>query len=384
MTTVPRYVFIETLKTFLIAAAVILFILLMVGGAQQGMRHGLPPRVIAQVLPYLVPEMLRFALPGCLLFAVCSVFGRMSATNEILAVKAAGVNPSQLIWPIIALSCLLSLFTYQLYDVCAIWARPGLKHTMVTSTDEIIYGYLKSNKSFANDRLSIAVKDVDQRNLIQPVIHLFDGATDKGPVTFSADRASLDCSAENNTLQFTCYHGWVEVGDEASFTFKGIWTNEIDLPPSGRDDIDRASPAALKVIELAPQARRESKLLRELKQQQRVETDDEVADELERNVQWHEERLYRLQAETPRRFSNGFACLCFVMVGIPVAIWQKSSDNVGVFFMCFGPILLVYYPLLVVGENMARDGILPAATVWLADGVLFGVGLLLMRWQVRS
>ena len=91
-----------------------------------------------------------------------------------------------------------------------------------------------------------------------------------------------------------------------------------------------------------------------------------------------------MQAETQRRLSNGFACLCFALVGIPVAIWQKSSDNIGVFFLCFGPILLVYYPLLVVGENLARDGHWPHLTVWLADGLLLVVGLLLMRWQVRS
>ena len=382
MTTVPRYVLIETLKTFLIAAAVILFILLMVGGAQQGMRHGLPPRVIAQVLPYLVPEMMRFALPGCLLFAVCSVFGRLSAGNEILAIKAAGVNPSQLIWPIVVLACVLSLLTFQLYDVCAIWARPGLKRTMITSTDEIIYGYLNSNKSFANNRLSIAVKDVKDKNLIQPVIHVFEGAVEKKPVTFSAERASLNCSKENNTLQFTCYHGWVEVGDEASFTFKGIWTNEIDLPPSGRDDINGASPAALKITELASQARRETKLIRELKQQDVAQIEE--PEKVEQEIGYRQERLYRLRAEAPRRFSNGFACLCFVMVGIPVAIWQKSADNMGVFFLCFGPILLVYYPLLVVGENLARDGLWPSATVWLADVVLFTVGIVLMRWQMRS
>ncbi len=67
------------LMTFCVAVLVILACLLMVGGAQQGIRFGLPPRIIGQVLPFLVPEMLRFAFPGYLLFAVCSVFGRMSA-----------------------------------------------------------------------------------------------------------------------------------------------------------------------------------------------------------------------------------------------------------------------------------------------------------------
>ncbi|HUG69464.1 MAG TPA: LptF/LptG family permease [Pirellulaceae bacterium] len=382
MTTVPRYVLLETLKTFCVAAVVILFILLMVGGAQQGARHGLPPRVIAQVLPFLVPEMLRFTLPGCLLFAVCSVFGRMSAANEILAVKAAGVNPWRVVWPVLVLSCLLSLLTFELYDVCAMWSRPGLKRTMINSTDQIIYGYLRSNKSFTNSSLSIAVKGIEDGHLVQPIIQVFASGAEKQPLTFSAQRANITCSEPENSLRFTCHHGWVEVGDNVNFAFKGIWTNEIELPSSARDDVDWASPAGLRVAEVKQQIRREESVLRDLGQLGDGGTSDmgELADE----IRSHQSRLYRLQAETPRRFSNGFACLCFVMVGIPVAMWQKSADNVGVFFLCFGPILLVYYPLLVVGENLARDGLWPSLSVWLADGVLMGVGVILMRWQIRS
>jgi lipopolysaccharide export LptBFGC system permease protein LptF len=384
MTIVPRYVLIETLKTFLVASSVILICLLMVGGAQQGIKNGLPPRVILQVLPYLVPEMLRFALPGCLLFAVCSVFGRMSAMNEILAIKAAGVDPSRIVRPVLILAGLLSFVTFGIYDVCAVWARPGLKQTMISNTDEIIYSYLQSNKSFANDRMSIAVKDVENGDLIQPVIQIFEDDAKKKPITFSAERASLVCSEADNTLRFTCYHGWIERGDEVSISFKGMWTRDLVLPSIERDDVNASSPAKLRVIEVPRQVRREKRLLRALEQQKVAANSEEDAEEVANEIEHHQKRLYRLQAETPRRFSNGLACLCFVMVGIPVAIWQKSSDNIGVFFLCFGPILLVYYPLLVVGENLARDGVWPSVTVWLADAVLLGVGALLMRWQFRS
>ena len=54
-----------------------------------------------------------------------------------------------------------------------------------------------------------------------------------------------------------------------------------------------------------------------------------------------------------------------------------------VFFLCFLPILLVYYPLLVTGENLARAGTLPLVSVWLADGVLLAAGLLLLKRMLR-
>ena len=69
-------------------------------------------------------------------------------------------------------------------------------------------------------------------------------------------------------------------------------------------------------------------------------------------------------------------------MGVPVSIWLKSSDNVRTFFVCFLPILLLYYPLLVVGEQWARDGDFGSAPVWIADVVLLAVGAFLI-WRVN-
>jgi lipopolysaccharide export system permease protein len=82
--------------------------------------------------------------------------------------------------------------------------------------------------------------------------------------------------------------------------------------------------------------------------------------------------------------SNGFGCLCFVLVGIPVAIRSRSADEMSIFFLCFLPILLVYYPLLVTGENMARAGIYPQYSVWLADVTLLLGGVVLMYRATRN
>jgi lipopolysaccharide export system permease protein len=93
--------------------------------------------------------------------------------------------------------------------------------------------------------------------------------------------------------------------------------------------------------------------------------------------------LHRLQAEIPRRFSNGFGCLCFALIGIPVAMRGRSSDTMSVFFRCFMPILLVYYPLLATGENIAREGCYPELSVWLANAVLFVIGAILLWGTMR-
>jgi lipopolysaccharide export system permease protein len=94
-------------------------------------------------------------------------------------------------------------------------------------------------------------------------------------------------------------------------------------------------------------------------------------------------RLFRLQTEPPRRWANGFSCLCFALVGMPLAMWMRNSDMLTSFFMCFGPILIAYYPLLAYGVDRAKAGAMPAYTVWLANGILALVSLYLLRKVLR-
>jgi lipopolysaccharide export system permease protein len=94
-------------------------------------------------------------------------------------------------------------------------------------------------------------------------------------------------------------------------------------------------------------------------------------------------RMHRLHTEPWRRWANGFSCLCFVSIGIPVAILLRFSELLASFFICFLPILIVYYPMLAVSVDQAKDGVLPPPAVWLGNVVLLVLGTTLMRWVNR-
>ena len=75
--------------------------------------------------------------------------------------------------------------------------------------------------------------------------------------------------------------------------------------------------------------------------------------------------LYRLDLVPWRRWANGFSCLFFVMVGAPFAIRLRNADMWTTFGLCFLPILLVYYPLLMYGLDRAKSGVCrPTAFGW--------------------
>jgi lipopolysaccharide export system permease protein len=103
----------------------------------------------------------------------------------------------------------------------------------------------------------------------------------------------------------------------------------------------------------------------------------------ESNLLGAERRLHRFNTEPYRRWSSGFSCLCFVLVGAAMSIRRRHSDFLASFFIVFLPILIVYYPLLMVSLDMAKDGQLPPQAVWLGNIVLCVWGAWLMRRVLR-
>ena len=88
MRRITRYIIFEMMKVFLTTLFVMTSIMLLIGLAQRALREGMGPIPVLRLIPFVLPDALRFAIPGTLLFATCSLYGRMSADNEILAVKA--------------------------------------------------------------------------------------------------------------------------------------------------------------------------------------------------------------------------------------------------------------------------------------------------------
>jgi lipopolysaccharide export system permease protein len=95
-------------------------------------------------------------------------------------------------------------------------------------------------------------------------------------------------------------------------------------------------------------------------------------------------RLIRVEMEPWRRWANGFSCLCFVLVGAPMAIRMRNSDFLTSFFMCFLPILLVYYPVFILGVDQAKRGAVPPIAVWLGNVLIVLWGWWLLRRVIRQ
>ncbi len=393
MRRITRYVLFELLIVFGVTLAGMTLLMMLVGVAQEAIRQGLGPVPILRLLPYVIPNALRFAVPGTILFAVCTVYGRMAAANEVVAVKSLGISPMTLIWPALVLSFVLSLATVWLNDVAVSWGRTGIQRVIIQSVEQIAYGMLRTQRSYSNRRFSINVKRVDGRKLVLPII-IFQGSGDSPSITLTAQEAELRFNPETNLLVFSMKNGSMDVGGQASLVFTDTFQHQVPLSDASRDDI-AGGPSDCPLWRIPREIANQRQQIERLEQSQAASAAYEMLtgdfdalagqswDARHAELQKARERLFRLQTEPWRRWANGFSCMCFVLVGAPLAIRLRNADIWTSFALCFMPILVVYYPLLAYGVDRAKSGDLPPYAVWLGNGILVIVGYWLLRKVMR-
>jgi lipopolysaccharide export system permease protein len=121
MRILTRYVLAELTKWFLLSLTTLTLVIIIYGVALEAVKRSLPLSGVVWLIPYVLPDALRMAVPGTLLLATTSVFSRMSGANEVVAIKSLGISPMVLFWPVLAVAFLLSPVTVWLNDVAVSW-----------------------------------------------------------------------------------------------------------------------------------------------------------------------------------------------------------------------------------------------------------------------
>ncbi len=395
MKTITRYVLSELAKVFLVTLSVMTALMLVFGVAREAVSEGLGLVQIVQLVPYILPDALRFTIPGTVLFAVASVYGRMAGGNEIVALKSLGISPWAILWPAYVLTILVSAATVVLNDVAVSWGRAGVRNVIIEAVEEVAYSRLKLHGEFSTPQFTVNVRAVEGKKLIQPTFTMQNPSDPDETLTIRCASAQLSTDPENGLLSVTFFDGYIKANGILDFRFPGEeFRRDIPLD-SMRIDGHDWSPSWMAFSQLREQlvVRRDEyeEHRREMAAKAALQTltgdfyalTDEEWDTETRVHQDIDFFIHRLETEPPRRWSNGFSCVCFALVGGAVAIRRRNSSFLSSFFVCFLPILCVYYPLLAFGVQQAKDGSLPPEIVWLGNVVLIVWGAWEMRRVIR-
>jgi lipopolysaccharide export system permease protein len=393
MRILTRYILWEVTAVFLTTlTAMTMFVFVGLVG-KKAVENGLGLTPILRMLPYMLPQAMQFAVPGALLMAATSVYGRVASSNEIVAIKSLGVSPMKMIWPTIVLAASVSMVAVVLNDIAVSWGRGGESRVILESLEEIVYGRLRTVKSYSNERFEVHVRGVAGRQLIQPIIQ-FRSSPGKPPAVIKADAAELHADPATNAISIALFNPEADLGSW-SMTHPGRFTQSFPLDQLIGGNAGVRTPSGYALREIGPAVEEQLQHIRRVEHEMAANAATAMLagnlgelspggwQQRQLEIDGTEHWLHRLHTEPHRRWSNGFSCLAFALLGAPIAILLRRGEMWSSFFLCFCPILLLFYPMLVVTVEFAKDGTIPPQVVWLGDVVVALVGIHYIRQAIR-
>ncbi|MEX0728764.1 MAG: LptF/LptG family permease [Planctomycetaceae bacterium] len=388
MRLLQRYILWELVRVFSLILGVLTFLLMFVGVAQEASASGLGPEQVLKILPWVVPSLLPFTIPATLLLTVCVVYGRMSSDQEITAAKAAGINVLSLLSPALLLGGVLSVFSLILADQLIPLAVTQIQNTVTLAMEDIFLDMLRSNHRVVNKEygLEVYVRDVCDKTLIMPMFRY--SRTGSEPVVIQAQSAELEFDLKQQQVILHLVRAQISTPGETKIAVEEEHYTH-PLPSVGGEP--RARHMTINHIrkEIDGKDDERSALMR------RRDISAAMAMTTGRFSQLHEKdfvsdytipllqkkaRQEKLKTELHTRFAFSSSCFFFVLLGSTFSILQARRQFLTNFLFCFAPILLCYYPLVLLMMNLSKTGnIDPWWSSWIANGVLLMAGLYVLK-----
>jgi lipopolysaccharide export system permease protein len=390
---IHRMILLEMIKVFVVSLIALTGLIMMAGIVSEAMRHGLGPVQIIAIIPFMLPSLLPYTVPTTTLFTACIVYGRLSAQNEILALKASGVHIIHVVWPAFFLGAAMSLTTFLLYLDIIPYTGFLLRNHVNFDLEELLYSQLRKDGHLKNSKINyeIIVDRVVGRKLI-----------DAKFMRRSPDGQSIDLivTAKEAELRVVMVHNKILVDMRGCTINKAdgnqgivesrIW--EIDIKGDMNTPLAKSRASDMTWIELGvfrhkAEAERVEWFEKLAKAQENVplhqRADDPALKQIRNEITQRDRQIMSIISEGHMRPALALGCLCFAMVGCPVGIWLSKSDYLSAFICCFIPIVVVYYPLMLCALNVSSAGIVPAwLIIYDADLLLLAAGGLLF-WRLQ-
>jgi lipopolysaccharide export system permease protein len=378
----------------------IIFVLFMVAAEALRSRM-LGPADVLNLVPFVIPSTLPYTVPVSLLFAVTVVYGRIAGDNEIIAVKSAGVSVMAVIWPTIFLGAAASGVLWHANRTWIPESAHNAKLVLFKDIEDFIYKFLKRDKelSLPNMPFFIKVQDVVGRDLIHATIKKRAknaDNTDTFSATIQAEKARLQFDLDRKVVAVHL-EGAEEQNHQGSFDVTFLPNQPLELPlemknsgfgnKSIQEHTNRELDAELAIAgeRLANDRKRQaigasllfaaglfhpSNSLPDASWGVKGINWQDVGEAASKNSYW-KKRRNELETEKQLRNSMAFGSLLFVILGAPVGIRFAKRDFLSAFMTCFLPIIGLYYPLMLFGINMGKEGSLPPyQALWISNLVL--------------
>ena len=350
-------------------AIVVLSLVLVVGNIFRKLlpllvNHDVPVEYLISFIAYVLPFSLIFTIPWGLLTAILLVFGRLSADNELIALRSNGVSITRICVPLVFIAGICTLICLWLNVQVAPAAQEKLRSTifdLATRNPMALFGSDQVIDQFPGRKIYVGKKE---GNKLDNII-VFEMNDDSLPIRVTYARTGmLEADLANKRILMHLYDARYQQRDEKDpldlrKIRDGISMTEGTLP-IGLDELyekekKKPSRSALSIAQLVDQLKSENAR--------------------ERSAS---------RTEINKRFSFPFSCVAFAIIAVPLGVTaHRRETSIG---FAMGLIVAVaYFLFVIIGDTLrGTPSVHPELLVWFPN-VLFGVlGLLLFRRLARQ
>lgn len=414
------YILREHIGPFLFGFSVVTFILVMdfvIDIMDLIIGKGLGAWTILEIFGLNLAWMLALSVPMAVLVASLMAFGRLSADNEITAIKSSGTSLYVILAPTLLAAAVLAvgllLFNNQVLpefnhrarnlmsDVSK--KRPTLTFKAGIFLDEFP-GY------------NILIKKVDERRSELEGITIYDQRGGEPPTTILAKKGTLQFSPDGNTLRLDLHEGEiheVDVRDPRKYRrvvfkkhtlyMRDMGTKLVRTTSEYRGDREMSAKMMReKIAQFRPEIEGHRQQMNELARgsvRRLISADaplqgyeplkanqttlGQLRTEL-RAIEHLKRQINSYLVEIHKKFSIPAACIIFVLIGAPLGIMMKRGGiaiSMGISLGFF----VLYWAFLIGGEELAdRRIITPFWAMWSPNILIGGAGILLVRHMVKE
>lgn len=312
---------------------------------------------IVALVAFSVPPYLTFTLPMAFLLSVIVVLGRLSTENEILALKASGVNLMWLFVPITFVGLIVT--TCGLFNTNVLLPRcSGLfRETLIEVIKKGIS--VDDKEGVFNDSVPgvvIYINKVDTARRTLTGIVVSDDRDKSVKQTISASKGFVNIDSETFQLYFMLQDGTLHRWEKATDTYRSVSFQDYTFTMNLSQMVQTGGVSRKLAYEMDRN---------ELKKALKTTT--------------NEDQQYDLLLEIYKKISLPLSSLAFIILTIPLGVKRKVEGKFsGTLYSLL--LFIFYYVLIAMTDSLGKNIHAPPYIVtFLPNTVIVAMGLYLLR-----
>ena len=309
------------------------------------------------------------AVPMAVLIATLMAFGRLSADNEVTALKASGVSIISLMKPAVLFGIIIMAALFYFSDR----VLPEFNHRSRLLSSDISRKKPTINLEegvfhFDVPKIVMRAQEIDEMTSMMREVVIYNEGDRQYMTTILADSGQLEFNYDSEQFLMTLYSGTIH-------------RIERQKPENYQETRYEVSLFRMDAPDMMLQRRESS--YRSDREQSSGMMMQEVR-KLRKEVKPNTRRINAYLVEINKKYSIPAACLAFTIIGVPMGVMFRSgglgiSGGLAVVFF------LAYWICLIGGEDLADRGIVaPWIAMWFPNILILAMGVIFTIRNMRG